>query len=165
LHPDLGQLHPQRHRRSFRRRRGRRDRRSAPLCRILRQWSSLHPEFTYPAAQVQDRGHRRERDRAAIRTHDIGLQIVRNAAGEIGFQVIVGGGQGRTPMIGRKSRDFLPSEHLLAYVEAILRVYNLNGRRDNKYKARIKILVHEKGVDWMRRARSRRISPPAPTRR
>jgi sulfite reductase (NADPH) hemoprotein beta-component len=87
-----------------------------------------------------------------IQAHDIGLQVVRNDAGEIGFSVYVGGGLGRTPMIGRKVRDFLPERDLLGYVEAILRVYNLEGRRDNKFKARIKILVHEKGVDALREA-------------
>ena len=91
-------------------------------------------------------------DRAVIQAHDIGLQVVRNDAGEIGFSVYVGGGLGRTPMIGRKIRDFLPERDLLGYVEAILRVYNLEGRRDNKFKARIKILVHEKGVEALREA-------------
>jgi sulfite reductase (NADPH) hemoprotein beta-component len=122
-----------------------------PYAEILRQWSSLHPEFTYLPRKFKIAVNGAERDRAAIRTHDVGLQIVRDAAGEIGFQVFVGGGQGRTPMIAQEIRAFLPVEHLVAYVDSILRVYNLNGRRDNKYKARIKILVHEKGVDWMRR--------------
>jgi len=86
-------------------------------------------------------------DRAAVQVHDIGLQLTRNDTGEIGFEVFVGGGLGRTPMIGRKVREFLPEEDLLAYSEAILRVYNRYGRRDNKYKARIKILVHETGLE------------------
>jgi sulfite reductase (NADPH) hemoprotein beta-component len=89
-------------------------------------------------------------DRAVIQAHDIGLQVVRNEAGEMGFSVYVGGGLGRTPMIGRKVRDFLPEADLLGYVEAILRVYNMEGRRDNKFKARIKILVHEKGIEALR---------------
>jgi len=122
-----------------------------PWAEILRQWSSLHPEFTYLPRKFKIAINGATRDRAAIRTHDIGLQIVRNDAGETGFQVFVGGGQGRTPMIAREIRAFLPAHHLIAYVDSILRVYNLNGRRDNKYKARIKILVHEKGIDWMRR--------------
>ena len=88
-----------------------------------------------------------ERDRAAIQTHDIGLHLKKNAQGELGFTVYVGGGQGRTPMVAKKIRDFLPEEHLLSYCTAILRVYNLYGRRDNKYKARIKILVHETGAE------------------
>ena len=89
-------------------------------------------------------------DRAVVQAHDIGLQVVRNDKGEIGFRVYVGGGLGRTPMIGRMVRDFLPERDLLGYVEAILRVYNLEGRRDNKFKARIKILVHEKGLEPLR---------------
>ena len=91
-------------------------------------------------------------DRAAIQAHDIGLQIVRNAAGELGFAVYVGGGLGRTPFIGKKVREFLPERDLLSYCEAILRVYNLEGRRDNKFKARIKILLHEKGLEGLREA-------------
>ena len=87
-----------------------------------------------------------------IQAHDIGLQVVKNATGALGFKVYVGGGLGRTPMIGFKIREFLPEADLLAYVDAIVRVYNLEGRRDNKYKARIKILVHEKGAEPMRDA-------------
>src|SRR5208282_479920 len=87
-----------------------------------------------------------------IQAHDIGLQVVRSDSGEIGFSVYVGGGLGRTPMIGRKVRDFLPQRDLLGYCEAILRVYNLEGRRDNKFKARIKILLHEKGLEALRDA-------------
>lgn len=87
---------------------------------------------------------------AAVQVHDIGLQAVRDEDGKVGFAVYVGGGLGRTPMIGRKVRDFLPEEDLLAYCEAILRVYNRYGRRDNKYKARIKILVHETGLETLK---------------
>ena len=122
-----------------------------PYAEILRQWSSLHPEFTYLPRKFKIAISGARQDRAAIQAHDIGLQIVRNDKGETGFRVHVGGGLGRTPMIGPVIRDFLPVEHLIAYIDSILRVYNLNGRRDNKYKARIKILVHEKGIDWMRR--------------
>lgn len=119
---------------------------------ILRQWSSLHPEFTFLPRKFKIALTGAASDRAAIQVHDIGYQVVRNAKGEIGFAVYVGGGQGRTPMIARKIRDFLPEADLLSYTQAILRVYNLEGRRDNKYKARIKILVHEKGEEAMRDA-------------
>jgi sulfite reductase (NADPH) hemoprotein beta-component len=118
-----------------------------PYAEILRQWSSVHPEFSYLPRKFKIAVTGAERDRAAIQTHDIGLHLKRNAAGELGFAVYVGGGQGRTPMIAKKIRDFLPEEHLLSYATAILRVYNLYGRRDNKYKARIKILVHETGAE------------------
>jgi sulfite reductase (NADPH) hemoprotein beta-component len=123
-----------------------------PYAEIMRQWSSLHPEFSFLPRKFKIAVNGAPRDRAVIQAHDIGLQIVRNERGEIGFTVYVGGGLGRTPMIGHKIRDFLPEEDLLAYTDAILRVYNLEGRRDNKYKARIKILVHEKGEAAMREA-------------
>jgi sulfite reductase (NADPH) hemoprotein beta-component len=123
-----------------------------PYAEILRQWSTIHPEFSFLPRKFKIAVNGAARDRAAIQAHDIGLQIVRDAQGEIGFTVFVGGGMGRTPMIATKIRDFLPVEDLLAYTQAIVRVYNLEGRRDNKYKARIKILVHEKGADWMRAA-------------
>ncbi|MDB5569037.1 MAG: Sulfite reductase hemoprotein beta-component [Hyphomicrobiales bacterium] len=123
-----------------------------PYAEILRQWSSIHPEFTFLPRKFKIAVNGADWDRAAIQVHDIGYQIVRNEAGEVGFAVYVGGGLGRTPMIARKLRDFLPKADLLAYTQAIVRVYNLEGRRDNKYKARIKILVHEKGVDPMREA-------------
>ncbi len=115
-----------------------------PYCEIIRQWSTFHPEFAYlprkfKIAVTGTPSH----DRAAIRYHDIGVRIVKNAAGEQGFEIWVGGGLGRTPVIGKAIRGFLPYEHLLSYLEAILRVYNLHGRRDNKFKARIKILVNE----------------------
>jgi sulfite reductase (NADPH) hemoprotein beta-component len=118
-----------------------------PYAELLRQWSSLHPEFTFLPRKFKLAVTGAAVDRAAIRVHDIGLEVKRNERGEIGFAVYVGGGQGRTPMIAKKLRDFLPERDLLAYCEAILRVYNLEGRRDNKYKARIKILVHEKGLE------------------
>ncbi|MBV9246276.1 MAG: nitrite/sulfite reductase [Methylobacteriaceae bacterium] len=119
---------------------------------ILRQWSSLHPEFSYLPRKFKIAVTGAPADRAAIQVHDIGYQIVRNAAGELGFAVYVGGGQGRTPMVAFRIRDFLPEADLLAYTDSILRVYNLEGRRDNKFKARIKILVHEKGAEEMRQA-------------
>ena len=123
-----------------------------PYAEILRQWSSIHPEFTFLPRKFKIAVTGAAHDRAAIQVHDIGLQIVRNDKGEKGFTVYVGGGLGRTPMVGRKLRDFLPIADLLAYCEAIVRVYNLEGRRDNKYKARIKILVHEKGTEPLRLA-------------
>jgi sulfite reductase (NADPH) hemoprotein beta-component len=122
-----------------------------PYAEILRQWSSLHPEFIFLPRKFKIAVTGAERDRAAIQVHDIGLHAKRDADGNLGFAVYVGGGLGRTPMIGHNIRDFLPAEDLLSYVEAILRVYNLFGRRDNKYKARIKILVHETGADEIRR--------------
>ncbi len=118
-----------------------------PYAEILRQWSSLHPEFSYLPRKFKIAVTGAERDRAAIQTHDIGLHLKKNDRGELGFAVWVGGGQGRTPILAKKIRDFLPEQHLLSYVTAIVRVYNLHGRRDNKYKARIKILVHETGTD------------------
>lgn len=118
---------------------------------ILRQWSTLHPEFIFLPRKFKIAVTGADHDRAAIQVHDIGLQLIRNEAGETGFAVYVGGGQGRTPMIAKKVRDFLPEQDLIAYTEAILRVYNLYGRRDNKYKARIKILVHETGIDILRK--------------
>ena len=121
-----------------------------PYAEILRQWSSLHPEFSFLPRKFKLAVTGASADRAAIQVHDIGLHLLRNAAGELGFAVYVGGGQGRTPMVAHKIRDFLPQADLLAYVDAIMRVYNLDGRRDNKYKARIKILVHEKGPDTIR---------------
>ncbi|MBM2714302.1 nitrite/sulfite reductase [Mesorhizobium caraganae] len=122
-----------------------------PYAEILRQWSSVHPEFSFLPRKFKIAVTGAERDRAAIQTHDIGLHLKKNAAGELGFAVYVGGGQGRTPMVAKKIRDFLPEADLLSYCTAILRVYNLYGRRDNKYKARIKILVHETGVEEISR--------------
>ncbi|HEY1736486.1 MAG TPA: nitrite/sulfite reductase [Methylovirgula sp.] len=123
-----------------------------PYAEILRQWSSLHPEFSYLPRKFKIAVNGATEDRAAIQVHDIGYQLVKNGVGEVGFKVYVGGGLGRTPMIAHKIRDFLPKADLLSYTNAILRVYNLEGRRDNKFKARIKILVHEKGVEEMRLA-------------
>ncbi|RRI07680.1 nitrite/sulfite reductase [Mesorhizobium tamadayense] len=122
-----------------------------PYAEILRQWSSVHPEFSYLPRKFKIAVTGAERDRAAIQTHDIGLHLKKNAAGELGFAVYVGGGQGRTPMVAKKIRDFLSEADLLSYCTAILRVYNLYGRRDNKFKARIKILVHETGVEEITR--------------
>lgn len=118
-----------------------------PYCEIIRQWSTLHPEFAFLPRKFKIAVSGAQRDRAATQVHDIGLQLVKNARGDVGFEVLVGGGLGRTPIIGVVIRDFLPKEDLLSYLEAILRVYNQWGRRDNKYKARIKILVKETGIE------------------
>ncbi|WP_018416462.1 nitrite/sulfite reductase [Teredinibacter turnerae] len=117
-----------------------------PYCEIIRQWSTFHPEFAFLPRKFKIAVSGSETDRAAIQFHDIGLQIVKNDNNQIGFTVRVGGGLGRTPVIGSVVREFLPEKDLLTYLEAILRVYNLLGRRDNKYKARIKILVKSLGV-------------------
>ena len=119
-----------------------------PTAELIRQWSSLHPEFDYLPRKFKIAVTGAAHDRAVIKAHDIGLRILRHPdTHEIGYEVIVGGGLGRTPMIGKVVRDFLPKADLLAYLEAIMRVYNLEGRRDNKYKARVKILVHEIGTE------------------
>lgn len=122
-----------------------------PICEVIRQWSSLHPEFSFLPRKFKIAATGSPHDRAAVKVHDIGLRMHLNAAGKPGFEVIVGGGQGRTPMIGKTIRDWLPRQELLPYLEAIMRVYNLLGRRDNKYKARIKILVHQTGEAEFRR--------------
>ncbi|MBO6783412.1 MAG: nitrite/sulfite reductase, partial [Alphaproteobacteria bacterium] len=114
---------------------------------IIRQWSTLHPEFSFLPRKFKIAVTGSETDRAAVKVHDIGLIVKRNISGALGFEVIVGGGLGRTPFVGPTIRDFLPEEHLLSYLEAILRVYNRLGRRDNMYKARIKIQVHETGAE------------------
>ncbi|WP_343595335.1 nitrite/sulfite reductase [Acinetobacter sp.] len=113
-----------------------------PTCELIRQWSTFHPEFAFLPRKFKIAvSALEETDRAATAFHDIGVYIVKNAAGEMGYKILVGGGLGRTPIIGSVIREFLPREDLIAYLEAVLRVYNLHGRRDNKYKARIKILV------------------------
>jgi sulfite reductase (NADPH) hemoprotein beta-component len=116
-----------------------------PYCEILRQWSTLHPEFAFLPRKFKIAVNGAAEDRAAIGWHDIGLQLLKNEAGEVGFQVLVGGGMGRTPIIGTVVRDFLPWQQILVFIEAIVRVYNRYGRRDNMYKARIKILVKAEG--------------------
>jgi sulfite reductase (NADPH) hemoprotein beta-component len=141
-----------------------------PYAEILRQWSSLHPEFSFLPRKFKVAVTATPHDRAAVQVHDIGLHMKVNEKGERGFAVWVGGGQGRTPMVAKKVRDFLPEADLLSYCEAILRLYNLEGRRDNKYKARIKILVHEMGEEEVTRAveaefaelRGKALTVPAP---
>jgi sulfite reductase (NADPH) hemoprotein beta-component len=118
-----------------------------PYCEILRQWSTFHPEFAFLPRKFKVAINGAEEDRAAILVHDIGLSVVKNEQGQIGFRVLVGGGMGRTPILGSEIRAFLPWQHMLSYIEAILRVYNQYGRRDNIYKARIKILVKALGAE------------------
>lgn len=118
-----------------------------PYCEIIRQWTTLHPEFDYLPRKFKIAVSGAKNDRAATQLHDIGLHLAANDSGEVGFRVLVGGGLGRTPIIGQVIRPFLEKKHLLSYLEAILRIYNLYGRRDNKYKARIKILVKETGME------------------
>ncbi len=118
-----------------------------PYCEILRQWSTFHPEFSYLPRKFKIAIIGASHDRAAVQVHDIGLYLVKNDQGATGFRVLVGGGQGRTPYIGAFIREFLEKKHLLSYMEAILRVYNRYGRRDNKFKARIKILVYALGPE------------------
>jgi sulfite reductase (NADPH) hemoprotein beta-component len=121
-----------------------------PYCEIIRQWSTLHPEFSFLPRKFKIALSGAPKDRAAVRIHDIGLYLRRNAEGEVGFEVLVGGGLGRTPILALTIREFLPKRHLLSYLEAILRIYNQYGRRDNLYKSRIKILVQSLGIDRMR---------------
>ena len=119
-------------------------------CELLRQYSFLHPEFSYLPRKFKIAVTGSPNDRAAVAVHDIGLRMHKNEQGEIGFEVLVGGGLGRTPYIGQTIRKWLAPEHLLSYVEAILRVYNMLGRRDNIHKARIKIIVNQMGIDKYR---------------
>jgi len=118
-----------------------------PYAEILRQWSTFHPEFAALPRKFKVAINGAVEDRAAIAVHDIGLTVVHNDAGEIGFKVMVGGGMGRTPILGSVVREFLPWRHMLTYIEAVMRVYNQYGRRDNKYKARIKIVLKALGVE------------------
>jgi sulfite reductase (NADPH) hemoprotein beta-component len=122
-----------------------------PWCEIIRQWSTFHPEFTYLPRKFKIAVTGAPQDRAASLVHDVGVHIVRGPNGELGFEILAGGGLGRTPIIGQVVREFLPREHLLSYLEAVLRVYNLEGRRDNLTKARIKILVRSLGIEEFKR--------------
>lgn len=121
-----------------------------PTAELLRQWSTLHPEFAFLPRKFKLAVIGSKTDRAVIRAHDIGIEIVKNDADEIGYHILVGGGLGRTPIVGVTLREFLPREALLPFLEATMRVYNRYGRRDNKYKARIKILVKETGIETFR---------------
>jgi sulfite reductase (NADPH) hemoprotein beta-component len=123
-----------------------------PYCEIIRQWSTLHPEFSYLPRKFKIAVTGSPADRAASEVHDIGLHMRKDADGNTGFEVLVGGGLGRMPILGKVIREFLPREHLLSYLEAILRIYNQEGRRDNIHRARIKVLVKAKGTDEFRRA-------------
>ncbi|MDI9334805.1 MAG: nitrite/sulfite reductase [Cytophagales bacterium] len=120
-----------------------------PFCEILRQWSTLHPEFAFLPRKFKFAVTGAHEDRAATAWHDVGLHVIKNAAGEVGFRVLVGGGMGRTPVIGTVIREFLPWQEILNYCEAVIRVYNRYGRRDNIYKARIKILVKSEGQKYI----------------
>ena len=120
-----------------------------PYCEILRQWSTLHPEFAFLPRKFKIAVSGAAEDRAAIAWHDVGLQLLKNEAGEVGFKVYVGGGMGRTPITGQVIHDFLPWNQILVYLEAIVRIYNRYGRRDNMYKARIKILVKAEGQAFL----------------
>ncbi|MEM9331425.1 MAG: nitrite/sulfite reductase [Pseudomonadota bacterium] len=139
-----------------------------PTAELLRQWSTDHPEFQFLPRKFKIAITGAPNDRAVTKAHDIGIRMVRNEQNEPGYEIIVGGGLGRTPMIGKTVREFLPKADLLPYLEAILQVYNLNGRRDNKYKARIKILVHETGIEELKgmieevfeKQKSFHVSPP-----
>jgi sulfite reductase (NADPH) hemoprotein beta-component len=119
-------------------------------CELIRQWSTFNPEFSYLPRKFKIAVNGAAADRAATEVHDIGVHALRDDSGEVGFRVLVGGGLGRTPMIGFTIREFLPWRHLLTYLDAILRVYNRYGRRDNLNKARIKILVKERGIERFR---------------
>ena len=122
-----------------------------PWCELIRQWSTFHPEFSYLPRKFKIAVTGAAQDRAASQVHDVGVHIVRSLTGDLGFEILAGGGLGRTPIIGQVVREFLPREHLLSYLEAVLRVYNLEGRRDNLTKARIKILVKSLGIQEFRR--------------
>ncbi len=121
-----------------------------PYCEIIRQFLTLHPEFSWLPRKFKIAVSGGDEDRAAITVHDIGLKIIKNDQGEIGFRVLVGGGLGRSPFVGKVVREFLPKDQLIRYLQAVLRVYNMEGRRDNMFKARIKILVHEIGIERFR---------------
>ncbi|MGR3758864.1 nitrite/sulfite reductase [Roseobacteraceae bacterium NS-SX3] len=134
-----------------------------PVAELIRQWSTDHPEFQFMGRKFKIAVSSGATDRAVLKAHDLAVRIVRNSAGETGYQILVGGGLGRTPMIGQVIREFLPREDLLAYIEAVVSVWNQIGRRDNKYKARIKISVHEHGLDRIRELADERFALIRPT--
>jgi sulfite reductase (NADPH) hemoprotein beta-component len=139
-----------------------------PYCELIRQWTTLHPEFDYLPRKFKIAVSGSLHDRAATQFHDIGVHLVKNDAGETGFKILVGGGLGRTPIIGQVIKPYLEKQHILSYLEAIVRIYNMFGRRDNMYKARIKILVKETGMEkfsalveteWQLIKENREVSP------
>ncbi len=134
-----------------------------PIAELIRQWSTDHPEFQFMGRKFKIAVSAGEKDRAVLKAHDLAVRVVRNDAGEVGYQILVGGGLGRTPMIGKVLNDFLPREDLLPYIEAVVSVWNQIGRRDNKYKARIKITVHEHGIDDIRARVDERFALVRPT--
>ncbi len=134
-----------------------------PVAELIRQWSTDHPEFQFLGRKFKIAVGATKTDRAVLRAHDLAVNIVKNDAGETGYQIIVGGGLGRTPMVGKVIAEFLPREDLLPYIESVVSVYNLLGRRDNKYKARIKITVHENGLDTYRDLVEKRFAEIRPT--
>ncbi|SHJ92966.1 sulfite reductase (NADPH) hemoprotein beta-component [Shimia gijangensis] len=134
-----------------------------PIAELIRQWSTDHPEFQFMGRKFKIAVSAGEKDRAVLKAHDLAVRVVRNDAGETGYQILVGGGLGRTPMIGKVLHDFLPRADLLPYIEAVVSVWNQIGRRDNKYKARIKITVHEHGLDDIRARVEERFTAIRPT--
>jgi sulfite reductase (NADPH) hemoprotein beta-component len=134
-----------------------------PIAELIRQWSTDHPEFQFMGRKFKIAVSAGEKDRAVLKAHDLAVRTVRNAAGDIGYQILIGGGLGRTPMIGKVLNDFLPRADLLPYIESVVSVWNQIGRRDNKYKARIKITVHEMGLDTIRDLVDARFAKIRPT--
>ncbi|MEC8016102.1 MAG: nitrite/sulfite reductase [Pseudomonadota bacterium] len=134
-----------------------------PIAELIRQWSTDHPEFQFMGRKFKIAVSAGEKDRAVLKAHDLAVRIVRNDAGETGYQILVGGGLGRTPMIGKVLNDFVSQDDLLPYIESVVSVWNQHGRRDNKYKARIKITVHELGLDKIRELTEERFALVRPT--
>lgn len=134
-----------------------------PIAELIRQWSTDHPEFQFMGRKFKIAVSAGEKDRAVLKAHDLAVRVVRNDAGEVGYQILIGGGLGRTPMIGKVLNDFLPRADLLPYIESVVSVWNQIGRRDNKYKARIKITVHERGMDDIRARVDERFARIRPT--
>ena len=134
-----------------------------PVAELIRQWSTDHPEYQFLGRKFKIAVGASDTDRAVLKAHDLAVQIVRNEAGEIGYKIFIGGGLGRTPMVGKVLYDFIPRNELLPRIESVLSVYNLLGRRDNKYKARIKITVHENGIEEYRRLAEEEYARIAPT--
>ncbi|MBW3242867.1 nitrite/sulfite reductase [Epibacterium sp. DP7N7-1] len=134
-----------------------------PIAELIRQWSTDHPEFQFMGRKFKIAVSGASNDRAVLKAHDLAVKIVKNDAGEIGYQVLVGGGLGRTPMIGKVLNEFVAADDLLPYIESVISVWNQLGRRDNKYKARIKITVHELGLEKIRELTEERFAQVRPT--